>query len=228
MNNCLIIPAGGSGKRFGDELPKQFHLLQGIPLIVRTIKAFEKIDSIKSVVIAVSDKFKDELYSMVNKYNVPKNISIVTGGAERQDSVYNALQDTLVRDSDFVLIHDAVRPFVTKETVEKLIAIAANTGGAIPAIIPKDTVREVLPTGDYRTHRRDRLRLIQTPQVFKTEMILKAYANAMKEKFYSTDDAAIFEHFGYEFLIVEGDENNIKITTKTDFVFAELTIGENK
>ncbi len=227
MNCCLIIPAGGSGKRFGDEKPKQFHLLGGVPLIIRTIKAFENIDSIKSVVVAVNDKYYDELSSLADKYQISKNLSIVRGGTERQYSVYNALQTESASSSDLVLIHDAVRPFIATETIEKLIAFAAETGGAVPAIMPKDTVRELLPSGAYKTLPRERLRLIQTPQVFRTDLILKAFAKAKQDNFISTDDAAVFEYYGYDYIIAGGDENNFKITTKTDFELAEAIIKKN-
>ena len=228
MNNCLIIPAGGTGQRFGSTLPKQFHLLDGIPLIIRTLKAFENIASINSIVISAHKDYIDELNSIIGTSQISKQTTIIEGGATRQDSVYNALITDAAQSSELVLIHDAVRPFVNMETVNKLIAVAKETGGAVPALKPKETVRKIIAGGKYITLEREKIRIIQTPQVFKTRLITQAFEKALRDKFYSTDDAAVFELYGYDYLIVDGDEENIKITTQKDFALAEILLELNK
>ena len=224
MINCLIIPAGGSGKRFGSQLPKQFHKLDGIPIIIRTITAFNAIDSIDSIVIPAPANHVETLNSLFEEYKSPKQVKIIEGGKERQDSVFKALKTDEATKSDLVLIHDAVRPFVTANLINKLINIAFVAGGAVPALIPKETIRGIEPDGKYKTLQRDKLRSIQTPQVFRSELLIEAFTRAGKEKFLSTDDAAVFEFAGFDYMIIEGEEHNLKITSPTDFLTAEFIL----
>jgi 2-C-methyl-D-erythritol 4-phosphate cytidylyltransferase len=228
MNNCLIIPAGGTGKRFGSQLPKQFHKLNDIPVIIRTINAFNEIDSINTILIPVPEQYIDTLNSLIKQYKCSKPVKILIGGAERQDSVYNALQTEEAQSSDLVLIHDAVRPFVGRSLIEKLISVAAVAGGAVPAMKLKETIREIRTDGKYNTLERKNLRSIQTPQVFRSGLLLEAFSKAKEEAYLSTDDAALFEYAGFDYVLVEGEEHNIKITSPEDFLTAEFILGLTK
>lgn len=222
INSCLILPAGGSGKRFGHELPKQFHLLAGKPLIIRTVETFVGIDGIKSIIVPVHHEYNAYFKKLVAEYDMTDKVCVLDGGDERQDSVYNALQTKEARDSEVILIHDAVRPFVSKELIERLINLALEIGGAVPGLEPKETIRAIEGDMSYSTPDRVRLRSIQTPQVFRRELIVEAYRKAYIDKFRATDDASLFEYCGFEYLIVEGEERNLKITTALDFTLAEI------
>ena len=228
MSNSLIIPAGGSGTRFGSQLPKQFHLLNDKPVIIRTIEAFKDIDSIENIIIPIPEGYINTLNSYIKKYKVAKNVRVIPGGKERQDSVWNALNTKEAISSDYVLIHDAVRPLVSKQLINKLIETAQITGGAVPGLTPKETIREIMPDGTYSTLDRSRLKSIQTPQVFKTELFKQAFEKAKAAGYYSTDDAALFEFAGYDYLIIEGEEKNIKITKEKDLLIAGILLEEIK
>lgn len=221
INCCLILPAGGLGKRFGHELPKQFHLLSGKPLIIHTIEAFVDIDVIKKIIVPIHRDFRLYFAELVSEYNLSDRVVVLEGGSERQDSVYNALQVKEAIDSEIILIHDSVRPFVSKALINSLIEVALEIGGAVPGLEPKETIRAIDDDGNYSTPDRGRLRNIQTPQVFRSKLIIEAYRKAKSDKVRATDDGSLFEHCGFDYLIVEGEERNLKITTAMDFAIAE-------
>ena len=228
MNACLIVPAGGLGKRFGSALPKQFEIIGDYPIIIHTLKAFETISEISRIYIPVHSDWLDYLQKMLNDYPVNKDIRLLEGGEERQDSVYNALLMPEIDDFDFILVHDAVRPFVSENLILKLLETALISGSAVPFTVPKDTIRKENIDLTYSIIDRGKLRSIQTPQVFKTKLIKKAYDDAMNSNFYSTDDAALIEALGYQPTLILGEEINIKITTKTDKIIAESFLIEKK
>ena len=229
MNACLIIPAGGQGQRFGGGLPKQFEMLGDAPILIQTIRAFEKVSAIKSIVIATMPHWIKHTFGILNSYPTKKTFRVVNSGNARQDSINNALQTDEAQKSQIILIHDSVRPFPSTEHIKDLITIAQSKGCAIPAITPTDTIK-MLNVGKkpILTLERSRLRAVQTPQVFQTELLLEVYKKAMKEKIYSTDDSALFEAMGHHVEIVEGEDINIKITTQKDFKLAQLIISEMK
>ena len=226
MNACLIVPAGGLGKRFGSALPKQFEIIGDYPIIIHTLKAFETITEIHRIYIPVHSNWLDYLQQMLKNSPVKKDIRMLEGGEERQDSVYNALRLPEIDDFDFTLVHDAVRPFVSENLILKLLETALISGSAVPFTVPKDTIRKENIDLTYSIIDRGKLRAIQTPQVFKTKLLKKAYDAAMIANFYSTDDAALIEAFGYLPSLVLGEEINIKITTKTDKIIAESLLKE--
>ena len=228
MNACLIVPAGGLGKRFGSALPKQFEIIGDYPIIIHTLKAFETISEISRIYIPVHSDWLDYLQKMLKDYPVNKDIRLLEGGEERQDSVYNALRMPEIVDFDFILVHDAVRPFVSENLILKLLGTALISGSAVPYTVPKDTIRKENIDLTYSIIDRGKLRAIQTPQVFKTKLIKKAYDDAMNSNFYSTDDAALIEALGYQPTLILGEEINIKITTKTDKIIAESFLIEKK
>ena len=231
MGVCLIIPAGGNGQRFGGGLPKQFQLLNDVPIIIKSIRAFENVPGIDTVIISTMPHWISYTFDILKKFPVKLKVRIVNSGSQRQDSVHNALRSDDAQNSDIILIHDAVRPFPSVELIKKIIRTAKVDGAAIPGMIPKDTIKTIKinkvqeftkPVPDAVNHvmetvNRNNLRSIQTPQGFRRDIINSAYEKAMKNKFYATDDASLCEYAGFPVTIVEGDDNNIKITTQLDY-----------
>lgn len=225
MQTTVIIPAAGSGTRFGAERPKQFIPLLGIPILVRTLQAFEATDAVQNIVIAASPRFHASIAELAHKYRLTKIAGIVEGGKERQDSIFNALQTSISAASDVILVHDAVRPFVTPGFIQTIINSAWEHGAAIPGLTPKETIKECTEAGLVAiTHERSRLRAIQTPQGFRREVLVSAYHKARQHGFLGTDDASVVECAGFPVQVIAGEEKNIKITTPLDFAWAEFLL----
>lgn len=219
-----IIVAAGEGKRFGSKIPKQFHLISGIPVIARTLTVFEKSDLIHGVIVVCSNKFKKKTKEIIKKFGIKKVFKIVNGGRTRQDSVYNGLISA-GEEWEIVLVHDGVRPFVTEEIIVKVVNEAIHYGAAIPGIRPLDTVKIKKDDGNVETTvERDRTVLIQTPQAFRQEILREAHIEARRQKYTGTDDAELVERIGKQVRVVDGDYRNIKITTNYDIVLANAII----
>lgn len=225
MNCTVIIPAGGAGTRMGADIPKQFLELNGKPLIIHTLEIFESMDEITSIVISLHKEWHTFLNEQLKEHNITKVKEMVYSGEKRQDSVFNAIKTQTVFNSDVILVHDAVRPFVSKELVLKIIEEAEETGAVIPAVETKDTVKERTPK-DFvlKTFVRNNLCNAQTPQGFWYDVLFSAYENASKNGFIGTDSSSLVEYNGYKVSILEGDEQNIKITSPYDFKLAEMMI----
>ncbi|MDP8218872.1 MAG: 2-C-methyl-D-erythritol 4-phosphate cytidylyltransferase [Candidatus Theseobacter exili] len=229
MSAVVVIPAAGEGLRLGFSMPKAFVPLAGSPLLVHVIRLFERIKHIQGIVIVSPPGYEDFCRNEIAEKNgFSKIVDIVPGGNKRSESVNNGLN--VVSDkTDLVLIHDAARPFVTVTLIEKLMSSAVKWGAAIPAVPVIPTIKSennrgfVIETVDRRN-----LREIQTPQVFKTELIKKAYAAGDIESEAGTDDAYFLEKAGIPVRIVEGERENFKITTKIDLRIAEMMIRKKK
>ena len=212
-----IIVAGGSGTRMGTDIPKQFLDLDGKSILRRSIERFtEALEGVH--IITVLPKEHIDLWKvrcLQDNFIVPQ--ILVAGGITRFHSVKNALAK--VPDEAVVGVHDGVRPFVTVEFLEKMFREGEELGNAIPAIAPVETVREVSGPESY-VLKRDDIRLIQTPQVFRSEVIKAAYKLPYDPKF--TDDASVAEAAGYRINLVEGLRYNVKITTPEDLEIARL------
>ncbi len=219
----VIIPAAGSGTRIGGNIKKQFLPLKGKPIIVRTLLQFEHCAEVDEIAVAVPESALVEMETLISKYRLHKVNKVVMGGVRRQDSVSNALSKLLFKDSDIIMVHDGVRPFIELKRISQLIKICKEDEAAVLAIQPKDTVRRSTG-GRYfdQTLDRNALWLIQTPQAFKAKLLIKAFENAKKEKFYSTDESALVERLGVKVRIVEGSYDNIKITTPEDLDLGKL------
>ncbi len=221
MKVSAIIPSAGYGERMGG-LKKPYILLDGKPILFHTLKVFQKcplIDDIK-VIVAAGDEQKclDEVISYCNE----KVSQIITGGSTRQESVFNGLKN-LSPDTDLVIIHDCVRPFVTNDMISASLDSAKKWGAAIVAVPVKDTIKES-DDNVFVANTLDRQRLwsIQTPQVFKYEIILHAHLLAQQKNIQATDDAGLVEMFGNcKVKLVMGTYENIKITTPIDLIVAE-------
>lgn len=227
MSVAVIIPAAGSGKRFGGMLPKQFVTLAGMPVLARTLAAFGQADCVQTIVVAAHPDYTAAVRSMAGEYGIAKLRACVAGGEERQHSIMNALDVREVAACDVVLVHDAVRPFVDEEFICSVVDAARRYGAAVPGLAPKDTVKEVDAAGRVvRTHERAMLRAVQTPQGFDRQLLREAYRKASRDGFLGTDDASVVEHAGHTVHVVDGREDNIKITTPLDMRLAELLLRE--
>jgi 2-C-methyl-D-erythritol 4-phosphate cytidylyltransferase len=218
----VIIPAGGYGKRFGRDLPKQFVKLCDVPIIVRTLLTFEKISRVANIIIAVPGEWYDYLENELDDLGYGVETRLVPGGIKRQDSVNNALKNKLVDNSDIILVHDAVRLFASNLLIDRIIDATIEHGAVIPVIELKDTVKHIDGNGFViGTPVRENLRNVQTPQGFKKEILLEAYQKAYDMKLYGTDDSSLVEAAGHPVFTINGEEKNIKITTEADFRYAE-------
>jgi len=217
----VIITAGGSGVRMGSDIPKQFMELKGLPVIMHTIKAFARYSSDINIILVLPEDGMDEWDRILKKYPPDVTFHLGSGGEKRFDSVKNGLE--LVEGDGLVAIHDAVRPLVSSRLISKCFQTAAKEGNAIPVIPLQDSMRE-LNGEENRPANRDVYRLVQTPQVFEISLIKKAYEQAYRSSF--TDDATVAEALGAKIHLVEGEKQNIKITTQEDFLIAKAHLEE--
>ncbi len=222
-----IIVAGGKGKRMGQKISKQYIRIGEKEIIARTIEVFQKSKSIDDIVLVVPESDMDFCKNdIVNKYQFTKVKHVIPGGRERQESVYNGLKHCNT-ETELVLIHDGVRPFVDDDIIEKSIEAAREIGACTAAVPVKDTIKVIGEDGlSTETPDRSRLWAIQTPQAFKYRLILEAHKRALEEGFNGTDDTMLVEHIGYKVKVIEGSYNNIKITTPEDVVFAEAILSK--
>lgn len=216
MQKTVIIVAGGQGKRFGVGLPKQFVELRQRPIMMHTIELFHRYDREIQIIVGIREKLKGHWKSLCqdHQFGIPHILS--PGGATRYQTVRNALPQ--VQKGSLVAIHDAVRPLLYKRTVEACFDAAARHGAALPCTEIPDSIREIIPGGS-RQVKRDSFLLVQTPQVFQYELLIKAYRQEFSEDF--TDDASVVEKAGFPVTVVEGNPENQKITTPQDLVYAE-------
>ena len=226
MKTVAIIPAGGAGRRMGGDVPKQFLPLSGMPVLVHTLRAFQRSPIIDEIFLAVPEGDMAAVRrDLVEEHGLSKVTSVLAGGAERQDSVANALMH--VRDDHgIVLVHDGVRPFVTAELIRRVVAAAVEHGAVAVGVPVRETVKAVSAAGVVvKTVEREGLWLTQTPQAFRRQVICSAYEKAARDGFSGTDDASLVERMGNEVHIVLGDYRNIKITTPEDLALAEAFLG---
>ncbi len=225
MRIAAIVPAAGIGRRMGLSTEKQFLSLRGGPIIVHTLKVLARQRDITEIyLVAPVDKIDFCRAEFIDKYNFAKKINVIAGGKERQDSVANGLA-CLGKSFDLVLVHDGVRPLVSRDTIERVIEAAMVNGAAIAALPVKETIKEVNAGGLVEnTLAREKLFSVQTPQVFRYPLIKKAFERAASEGFYGTDEASLVEHMGGAVKVVAGNPENIKITTPEDLVLAEALL----
>ena len=223
-----VIVAAGKGKRMGTEISKQFLPLCGKEILSHTVEKFEAANDIRDIVLVTGQDSLQDVRDMVQEYNWKKVVSVVAGGKERQDSVWNGLQ-AVNADTEIVLIHDGVRPFVTEEILKDSIETAMEMGGCVAGVPAKDTIKVCNEENiAVATPDRSTLWQIQTPQTFRKELILQAYAQAKEDGFTGTDDASLAEHSGYPVKVIMGSYRNIKITTKEDLLVGEAFLKEGQ
>ena len=221
--NIAIIAAAGSGRRMKSDKNKQFLLIDKIPVLARTLGVFSNSEFIDGIVITARKEDFESINNLIDEYKIEKIFKITEGGKTRQQSVFNALKE--IPDNSYVLIHDGARPFVKEELISSLISTAYSFGAAVPGIIPKDTVCVVDENGQFKeSMERSKLRNIQTPQVFASRLIKEAHKKAAVEGRQFTDDCSLYHFYGGQVRIIDGDENNIKITVPNDVSLAELIL----
>jgi 2-C-methyl-D-erythritol 4-phosphate cytidylyltransferase len=221
-----VIVSGGSGKRMGAEIPKQFLLLNGLPVLAHTLKAFFDFNAEIELIVVLPPESIETWKSLCKEYKITIPHTMVMGGAERFDSVQNGL-NVIKSNSGLVAIHDGVRPLVSRETITRCLDAAELTGAAIPVLELTDSLRFRSEHDSKAVNRKDYV-TVQTPQCFSLEKIREAYKSPFNASF--TDDASVFEESGFPVELVKGNPENIKITVPGDIELAEFFIRrrENK
>lgn len=219
MKTTAIIPAGGSGRRMGNCQAKQLLPLDNVPIMVRTLQVFEKCSEITNIVLVVPGSQIEEIKEkFINPCGFEKIYDVIAGGKERQDSVYNGLM-AIPHETEFIVIHDAVRPFVTADIISRVLKAAQESGAAVAGIPVSDTVKRTAESRSIiSTEDRHSLWLAQTPQIFRRDIITKAYQQAFEDHYYGTDDSILVERLGFAVHMVHGSPFNIKITTREDMI----------
>lgn len=235
MKVAVILPAAGLGTRMAKSQPdngphsrKQFLQLEGVPILLHTIRKFAQCPSVTEIFVALRVDDIAWVQELLDREKLAKPVRLVLGGESRQQSVENALGH-LDQDTALVAVHDAVRPFVDLEAVEKVIQEAAACGAAILGIVPVDTVKRVHLNRIETTIPRERLVMAQTPQVFSLAIIREAFAKAAADGFVGTDEASLVERLdNVNIHVVPGSDRNIKITKPSDVYLAKLFLAEEK
>ncbi|MCL2596282.1 MAG: 2-C-methyl-D-erythritol 4-phosphate cytidylyltransferase [Paludibacter sp.] len=220
MTKSVIIVAGGKGKRMESNIAKQFIEIGCIPILMRTISAFYNYDNNITIVVVLLKKEIEFWKNLCQQHNFNIAHKVVEGGKERFFSVKNGLQYV---DTELIAIHDGVRPFVSAQTIENCFASAEQFGAAIPVMKIEESIRFVEENRNYAVERKNYV-MVQTPQIFKSEIIKSAYNQLFEERF--TDDASVVENMGQAIFLTEGNRENIKITTIWDLKIAETFISE--
>jgi 2-C-methyl-D-erythritol 4-phosphate cytidylyltransferase len=218
----VIVAAAGWSRRFGGGVKKQFQPLGEKPIIVHSIERFEEFSSVGEIILVVPEDSINYCHKeVVEKFRFKKITKIISGGQERQHSVKRGF-NSVSNETDVVVIHDGVRPFVTVKLIEEVIKEALESGGAIAAIPIKDTVKKS-SSENYveRTLSREFLYLAQTPQAFRYNILKRAYEKAEKDGFLGTDESSVVERLGVQVKLVQGSQMNIKITTEEDLFLAK-------
>lgn len=231
MQVSVILPAAGLGTRMktpekAGTSRKQFMLLDGVPILIHTLRKFARIDEVGEIIVALRAEDREWVEDLVRKESLTKPVRLAEGGDSRQESVENAL--ALVNPSaDLVAVHDAVRPFVDLDVISKVIQEAAQSGAAIAGIVPVDTVKQVHLNKIRGTISRDRLALAQTPQVFRPDLLKRAFEKARADGFSGTDESSLVERLEeIEVSVVAGSDRNIKITKPSDMDTARMLLAQ--
>lgn len=227
MTVALIV-AAGQGVRMGAERPKQFLSIAGRPILAHTISVFDQSPDIDLIVLCLAEAEIDYCRKeIVERFEIHTNILYVSGGARRQDSVYNGLQR--LEGDHIVLIHDGVRPFVSKELIAECKRGAVQWGACLPAVPVTDTLKKTDSNGlVIQTISRKQMYMAQTPQAFRLQLIKAAHQTALKEGWLATDDASLVERMGEPVRVIPGAPHNIKITTPEDLYRAEAFMARSK
>lgn len=227
MNTVAIIPAAGTGLRMGLDTPKQFLALDGVPIFVHTLRKFAASDAVDEILLAVRPADLDRARQELDRERLTKPLRLVTGGLSRQETVAIALAQAPPR-TEIVLVHDAVRPFVTLEQIRRVQETARQFGAAILGIPSVDTVKQVERQIVIGTIPRERIVLAQTPQAFRYDLLREAVTRAAQDGFVASDESSLVERLGQEVTVLMGSERNIKITKPSDLPLARLYIAQER
>jgi 2-C-methyl-D-erythritol 4-phosphate cytidylyltransferase len=222
--NVAIIAAAGIGRRMGSG-GKQYLPLRGEPVLAHALRAFQACFEVYQIIIVSAEVDIDRCRDLVKKYDFGKVTQIIKGGEERQDSVFNALQ-VVPKQAEIVVVHDGARPLVTPEIIKRSLDELEGWDGVIVGVPAKDTLKLVEAQAVVETLDRERIWQVQTPQVFRADLLTEAYRAAITKGYYGTDDAALMEQLGYKIKVTMGSYENIKITTPEDLVIAEAILAQ--
>lgn len=223
MKKIVIIVAGGTGTRMKGKIPKQFIEINEKPMIIYSFEEFYRYDQTIQFILSLHKEYFSKWKKIIKKYPRYCGLSVVAGGETRFHSVQNALK--IIEEESLVAVHDAVRPMVSRDTISKCFITARASGCAIPCVEIRESVREITSKGSQPADR-DKLRIIQTPQVFRSDILQKAYEQRYRNSF--TDDATVVENAGYRITLVEGNTENIKITTTEDLILVKALMNNKK
>ncbi|MBM4175857.1 MAG: 2-C-methyl-D-erythritol 4-phosphate cytidylyltransferase [Ignavibacteria bacterium] len=230
MRVIAIIPSAGLGRRIESSLkgkksylPKQFLKISGKEILIHTIEKFEQADFIDEILISSGREYLDHTSKLISKYKLKKVTTIVTGGEERQHSVYNAFKNSYASPSDLICVHDAVRPFISSIEINELILSAKKFKSIVAAVKASDTIKSGHSFVE-KTLDRNKIWLVQTPQIFSYEILRKAFNRAWEQNFIGTDEASIVERIGRPVYFYEIKGENRKITTNLDLEYANFLL----
>ncbi len=221
MKTFVIIPSAGSGSRMKSSLPKQFIKIKGKEILAHTLEKFQNASLVNSIVISTRRDFIKKIELIVKRYNFTKVFDIVVGGKERQDSVYSAIKAIPADDKDLICVHDAVRPFITSEEIDQLIKFAKRKKAVLAAKRAVDTIK-IGSLIVESTLDRNKIWIVQTPQIFSYGILIKAFEKAYNENFIGTDESSLVERLGSDIYFYELQSDNRKITIPYDLKYAKI------
>lgn len=226
MKYTVLLPAAGSGKRMGAGENKLFLELRNIPILIHTLRVFERDPNCERIVLAVKKEEKAFIEQLLKEHCITKVSDIAEGGEERQHSVYAALK--VSSSKGIILVHDAARPFIHQQVIQQLVEKANTSGAAVAAVRAKDTMKKVENGIIQETVDRESLWIIQTPQAFRYTILEKAERLAEKDNFLGTDEAMLVERLGERVHIVESTYDNVKMTTSEDLLYGEAILNKRE
>ena len=230
MQVFAILPAAGLGTRMAGPQPKQFLALDGVPILIHSLRTFAGVERVKAIYVAVRKTEMERVQAQVAEYGFKDRVHVVEGGDTRQESVVHALQALQAEDDDVVLVHDAVRPLIDTATIERTIDAVVEHGAAIVALPAVDTIKQVERTAHgaiiTSTIPREFIVQAQTPQGFRFGLLQKAMQEALTDGFTGTDEASVVERAGLPVAVVHGSQVNLKITQPGDLELAEFYLRQ--
>ncbi len=230
MQVFAILPAAGLGTRMAGPKPKQFLILDGVPILIHSLRAFAAVERVTSIYVAVRGTERERVEAQIAEYGFGGRVSVVEGGDKRQESVAHALAALPAEADDIVLVHDAVRPLIDAATIERTIDAVIETGAAIVGMPAVDTIKQVERTAHgaliTATIPREFVVLAQTPQGFRYGLLKSVFAEAEADGFVGTDEASLVERAGHSVAVVHGSQVNLKITQPGDLELAEFYLKQ--
>jgi 2-C-methyl-D-erythritol 4-phosphate cytidylyltransferase len=230
MKTFAIIPSGGSGKRFGSSMPKQYLKVNGKEILAYTIEVFNSSPLVDEIIIPADENYFSLIESLIDKYKFVKPVKIIRGGKERQDSVFNALSSLSCSTDDLIAVHDAVRPLLPLSVLESAIISAKTFDNVVTGIKARDTLIEFDNVENLSVQKyveRSKVFYAQTPQIFPFRVLFESMKKAQIEGFLGTDESMLVKRAGFSVKIVEGSPLNFKITTEEDFLILDTLIRFN-
>lgn len=227
MSVLAIIPAAGMGIRMGGATPKQFLSLEGVPIFVHTLRKFALADVIDEIYLGLRSEERERAEKEIEPERFSKTVRLVAGGASRQETVARCLKEA-PENTELVVVHDAVRPFIELDMIQRVVEAARKEGAAILGIPSVDTVKQVERQMILGTIPRERIVLAQTPQAFRYSVLREAFDRAAADGFNGTDESSLVERLGCNVTVLMGSDRNIKITKPSDLPLARLYIAQER